>query len=83
MIVTSAHLYVGERCARVVAQTAHLLASVTVVVAVTAVRRVEAEVATLLGRVHLLVHAVYGLEDATRQLLELAQLDRLLYTVVL
>lgn len=78
-----AYLYVSEGGPGVVAESAHLLARVPVVVRVAAVRRVEAEVPALLGRVHFLVHRVYGLEDPPAKLLELAQLDGLFDAVVL
>lgn len=64
-------------------QTADVVAGVAVVVRVAPEWRVEAELAALLDRLHVLVHGVHGLQDAAAHLLELAKLRWLLNAVVL
>lgn len=66
-----------------VAKPAHVLAGVAVVVRVASVRRVQAELPAVVQRADVLVHGVDGLQYAPRELLELAQLDRLVHAVVL
>jgi len=78
-----AYLDVGEGRPGVVAKPADQIARVAVVVGVASVRRVEAQLAALIGRAHLLVHRVHRLEDPPCHLAELAQLDGLLHAVVL
>ena len=66
-----------------VTESAHQFARIAVVVGMTPVGRVEAQLSALVRRADLLVDRVDRLEDASAQLLELAQLDRLVDTVVL
>lgn len=79
----AAYLYVGQSGPGVMAEPAHLLARVPVVIRVAAVRRTKTEISALLHTFHLLVYRVHGLQYPARQLLELTQLDGLFDTVVL
>ena len=76
------YLYVGESGSRVVAEAAHHLTSVTVVIRMTSVWRIEAEVSAFVRRSHVLVHGVDRFQNAPVQLLEFAQFGWLLYAVV-
>jgi hypothetical protein len=54
------------------AESAHHLARIAVVVGVTTEGRIEAEFAAFVCRTDILVYGVHSLEDATTQLLEFA-----------
>uniref|UniRef100_A0A8D8ZE97 Uncharacterized protein n=1 Tax=Cacopsylla melanoneura TaxID=428564 RepID=A0A8D8ZE97_9HEMI len=66
-----------------VTQSTHKVSGVTIIVRVTSVRRIQTQFPALFNRGHILIDRVHGLEDASSQLLELAQLGRLVHTVVL
>jgi len=82
IIIIDRHLYVCQRGPGMVAETAHELAGVAVIVRVTPVRRVEAQFPTVFQRTHVLVHGIDGLQYSAWELFELAQLDRLVHAVV-
>ena len=65
------------------AESANALARVGVVEGVAAVRGGEAELAAVVDRVDVLENGVDRLEDAAVELLELAQLDRVIDAIVL
>ena len=64
-------------------ESAHHLAGVTVVVRMTPVRRVEAELAAFVNRADILVDGVDGFEDSAVEFLEFAQFRRFFDAIVL
>lgn len=66
-----------------VAEPAHHLAGVAVIVGMAAVRRVQAQLAAFVHGPDVLVHRVDGFQDAAAQFLEFAQLGGLLDAVIL
>lgn len=65
------------------AQAANHVAGVAVVVRVTAERRVEAQFAAFLGCADVLINGIHRFQYAPGDLLELAQLHRLVHAVIL
>lgn len=64
------------------AEPAHGLAGIAVVVRMASVRRVQAQFPAIVQRTDVLVHGVHRLQDAAREFLELAQLHRLVHAIV-
>lgn len=64
------------------AESADHLAGVTKVVGVAAEWRIKTQFTAFIGRTHVLVYRVHGLQNPAAQLLELAQFDGLLHAVV-
>lgn len=77
------NLYIGECSPGMVAEPAHELAGVAVIVRVAPVRRVETQFPAVVQGSDVLVHRIDRLEYAAREFFELAQLDRFVHAVVL
>lgn len=76
-------LNIGKSSSRVMAKTAYHVTGITVIVRVTAERRVETELAALLGCTDVLINRVNRLKNTTREFLELAKLHGFVDAMIL
>lgn len=65
------------------AETAHHISGVAVVVGMAAEWGSNAELLAFFGGANILVHGIHGLQNTTRELLEFAELRRLIHAVIL
>ena len=82
-VASISYLNIRQRSPGMMTESADHVTGIAVVIGMASEGRVKAEFAALLGRRHILVHRVDRLQYAPRDLLELAQLHRLVNTMVL